>query len=977
MTDESNNKTPLPPPFFGKPKSFDLQGLIDPTTTNPVPGFAPPKQPQTTQSQPTAPTQPVPTAQPTSPYAPPPGMVRTPKPQPAPQQPEIQEHQPVGPTYGGGGFSADASLASLIEQSHEQHEIEQAAQPEKKSKATSSDFDLNMKEVRRYFHLAQQQVLIFKEKYQKPLLILNLIWACFITSIYVFGITFFALFFNFYFKFTPIMEEYLKSHNLSDVSFNVTGHNLSEITLSDIRHSKGLFKIKNIKLQYTFMNLLKRKISIADIDGLTIQLTDKGFDGFNFSDFASFFEKIGIFKDGQDRVKIQSIQIRNAKLLIGNDTYQVPIEFTGNGDMDMKNQLVIPFIYSGEFLKIQSKLTLNFSNIGTSWKFAIENGKITLPEMAPEDLSGTISLKTTGKNLSALNTSLIMKKDAREKILNVDITPAKDDRINIKTALNITEGSQDKPFTAEFELYNVVWGKDLRSIKTDDAFNVMLKNIQTPFINLESVQVNLIGTLDCRDTACQYTITKPSTLILFGPSKQFYDTTVSASTLRVVLSPQKPFLFTLKDNLLNINALIAEGSYDLQKKSEETTDENTGKKPLVIAFRDGQILAGYHLLERNGAIKISGKNGTYTDDLVSIKEASFQTETNADGTQIALVSPEVSLASDAFKLPFSLDIQVDAKNYFNALLKTKNNMIDVKGGGYFNPYTGDFMTSIETVAPIVFESQGIQLPQISSLFDKNIRNLEGNIQMKGYVHLINAMNVSGPLHLLLNDVSFDYENVNVNQLSTLLTISSLVPFGTSQAQTAFIQSMTTLLPFKGIDSTFYFDSSKKQMNISKMTLNVAGGKFRIDPVWIPYHTNMSFIFKDKAFSLSSLAKQMNIQGLQMSGLGQAEITVLMENGRMQLKNMEIDIGGEGYIRYIGEASKDGFEKSFKNLEFKNAKILMSELSDGSTDFSIMAEPRNTVEKRRITHRFNIAQPLRDFLKEDTTQYEKPADLFGQ
>ena len=95
MTDESNNKTPLPPPFFGKPKSFDLQGLIDPTTTNPVPGFAPPKQPQTTQSQPTAPTQPVPTAQPTSPYAPPPGMVRTPKPQPAPQQPEIQEHQPV------------------------------------------------------------------------------------------------------------------------------------------------------------------------------------------------------------------------------------------------------------------------------------------------------------------------------------------------------------------------------------------------------------------------------------------------------------------------------------------------------------------------------------------------------------------------------------------------------------------------------------------------------------------------------------------------------------------------------------------------------------------------------------------------------------------------------------------------------------------------------------------------------------------
>lgn len=971
MTDEPNNKAPLPPPFFGKPKSFDLQGLIDPTTTNAAPSFAPPKLPN--QEQP----QSVPPAPPTSPYAPPPGMVRPQVSPPTPPEPP-QEQQPVGPTYGGGGFSADASLASLIEQSHEQHEIEQASQPEKKKKA-SSDFDINMKEVRRYVHLAQQQIAEFKEKYKKPLLILNMIWACFITAVYVFGITFFALFFNFYFKFTPIMEEYLKSHNLSDVSFNVTGHNLSEITLSDIRHSKGLFKIKNIKLQYTFMNLLNRKISIADIDGLTIQLTDRGLNGFNFEDFASFFEKIGIFKDGQDRVKIQSIQIRNAKLLIGDDTYQIPIEFTGNGDMDVKNQLVIPFIYTGEMLQIQSKLTLNFSNIGTSWKFLIENGKITLPEMAAEDLSGTVSLKTTGKRLSALNTSLIMKKDAREKILNLDITPAKDDRINIKTVLNITEGSQDKPFTAEFEIYDVVWGKDLRSIKTDDAFNVMIKNIQTPFMDLESVQANLIGTLDCRDTACQYTVTKPSTVKLFSPSKRFYDTTVSASyPLNIVLSPQKPFLFTLKDNLLNVNAIVADGNYDLQKKNEETTDENAGKKQISLKFKDGQILASYHLLDKNGAIKISGKDGEYTDDVVSVKEASFQTETNADGTKIALVSPNVSLASDAFKLPFSLDIQVDGKNYFNALLKTQNNMIDVKGGGYFNPYTGDFMTSVETISPIVFEKQGIQLPQISSLFDKNIRNLEGTVQMKGYVHVINDMNVSGPLHLLLNDISFDYENMNVNRLSTLLTVSSLVPFGTSQAQTAFVQSLTTILPFRGIESTFYFDASKKQMNVSKTSVNLAGGKFRIDPVWIPYHTDVrTFIFKDKSFSLSSLAKNLNIDGLQMSGIGLATATVLVETGRMQLKTLELDIGGEGYIRYTGKETPDSLDDEFRNVEFKSAKILMSELSDGSTDVSLIAEPRNTVEKRRITRRFNIAQPLRDFLKEDTTLYEKPADLFGQ
>lgn len=967
MTDDSNKKPSLPPPFFGKPQSFELQGLIEPTTKNSATSFAPPKQQQTVSQQPTPSV---------SPYAPPKTSPQ-PMPQPVPQSYEMpKDSSSTGSTYAGG-FSADASLASLIEQSHEQHEIEQASQPEKKKKNATVDFDFSMQEVRRYMQLFQQQVLIFKEKYKKLLLILNILWACFITSIYIFGITFFALFFNFYFEFTPIMEEYLKTHNLSDISFNVTGHNLSEITLSDIRHRKGLFKIKNIKLQYTFMNLLKRKISIADIDGLTIQLTDKGAEGFNFDDFVSFFEKIGIFKDGKERVKIQSIQIRNAKLLVGDDTYQIPIEFTGNGDMDVKNQLVLPFIYTGEFLQVQSKLTLNFSNIGTSWKFDIENGKITLPEMAPEDLSGQISLKTTGDRLSSLNTSLIMKKDAREKILNFEATPSTEDRINIKTTLNISENS-NKPFTAEFELYDVVLGKDFRSIKTDNAFNVILKNIQTSFMKLETVQANLIGTLDCRDFACQYTVTKPSTITLFGPQKTFYETTVSANyPLRIVLSPQKPFLFTLKENLLNINAFIAEGRYDLQKKNEAVSDENSGKKQISISFKDGHVLASYHLLNKNGAIKLSGKNAEYTDDLISLKDALFQTETNLSGTKIALISPEVSLTSDTFKLPFSLDIQVDDKNYFNALLKTKNGMIDLKGGGYFNPYTSDFMTSIETVSPIVFDKQGIQLTQISSLFDKNIRNLEGTIQMKGYVHVINAMNVSGPLHLLLNDVSFEYENMDVHQLSTLLTVSSLVPFGTSQAQTAFAQSLTTILPFKGIDTTFYFDAPKKQMNISKMTLNLAGGKFRIDPVWIPYHTNIqTFIFKDKSFNLSSLSKQINIDGLHMNGFGLATVTVLMENNRMQIKNMEISIDGEGYIRYTGNATSNDFDKAFKNLEFKNAKILISELPDGSTEFSIMAEPRNTVEKRRITHRFNVAQPLKDFLKEDAILYEKPANLFN-
>ena len=112
----------------------------------------------------------------------------------------------------------------------------------------------------------------------------QVIWMFMMTLIYLGGIAFFTVFFVLYFAFTPLLRGYLNSRGLSNVDFTVASHSLSELTIKDIKDKQGIFKIKSIRLQYTFTNFLKGKITLADVDSLEIFIKQDKDKGYNVRD---------------------------------------------------------------------------------------------------------------------------------------------------------------------------------------------------------------------------------------------------------------------------------------------------------------------------------------------------------------------------------------------------------------------------------------------------------------------------------------------------------------------------------------------------------------------------------------------------------------------------------------------------------------------------------------------------------------------
>ena len=815
-----------------------------------------------------------------------------------------------------------------------------------------------------------KKIIVFLNKYPLLKRTLQIIWGTILTGIYLSGFCFFTAFLIIYLAFTPILRNYLDSKGLQNVAFTVSSHDLSQITLTNIEDKNGLFKIKTLQIQYSLSELLKRQITIVDIDGFEIRIQDNKEKGFNIKEVASLFWKFGII-DHQSPFRIQSLQMKNAKLFIGNNEYQLPINFSGIAELAKTQHFLIPFTIQNQYLQADASLDAQIGARETTWIFKIEKGQLTLPELPTLTINSTLTCKTHNMNINSLVLEGAILTEGKEKTFNLSVLPVEQNKLNIDAVLSIPLLDSPKPFRAEITLKNVDLAKDLRSFKTSSPINLKLTNIQNKFLSTEIIQTTLNGDLSCAKEKCSFELKKPSDLILFSPVKEFGDTKIDISyPMRLTLFPQEKNSFELSTKEFIFSALFKNSILNLRKnkKNEEPSD-------LRLVLGSADLNGNYNFNEKKGAFSIFGENISYSDDLLKFERANVQLQSSNLGTSLNIKSPSLKLEKNTLlKQPVAIDFYMDTEQYFKLTAHTLNNQLSMDANGYYNPYSGEILAAI-TTNTIPFKN-GLHSPsEISSLFDDNLTNLTGNVTIKGQIHYKNERNVAGPLRILLEDVSFDYGNAHVTNLNTVMTISSLLPFGTQGVQTAFAQSIDAVLPMQNVQAQFYFDASREQFNISQMDVTMAGRFMRVDPTWLIYQAPIyTFTFKAKPSKVEDLLAYLNIDNLSASGFGALEYTIQLEDKNFSLKNLQLEVPGDGLITYTPAVYPNPNLEVLKNLPFRKANLILNELSDKTTDFLLIAENKNLQNRKRTTIRFNIESPIASFIKKSQETYLVPIEF---
>ena len=278
--------------------------------------------------------------------------------------------------------------------------------------------------------------------------------------------------------------------------------------------------------------------------------------------------------------------------------------------------------------------------------------------------------------------------------------------------------------------------------------------------------------------------------------------------------------------------------------------------------------------------------------------------------------------------------------------------------------------SIKTNKPIVFNETNLSPAQLSTYFSEDLKDVTGALSFKGRIHYKNARSISGPLQVLLDNVSFTYGNTKVRQLNSILNLTQLVPFGAQGEQKIYVRAIDTVLPFTNIDALVFFDASRKQFNLSSSKMKLAGYELNAEPMWYNYDAaQYSFSFNGGNMSLQKLVRATTVKDLRVAGHGAINLTLQLQDGTTTLKNFELSAASDTRIKYTPATYPSPYLVKLADAEFKRMSVFLSQQENA---LEIIFSADNKVGKRKTNFRIPLPSNLGQFIKPEG--YSLPNDF---
>lgn len=773
----------------------------------------------------------------------------------------------------------------------------------------------------------------FNHKHTHALKILQMIWCMLTGLVYAGGICSLFILSYAYQRYPVYIQNFFETHNINLSSWNLEQYTLSRIVLTGLKDSKNTYSVQKMVIRSDFSDFLNKRIKSVTLDGVNIVIKETR-SRFEIGYLAELLLKINQMI--QTEYQIGSISVTNATAVLKGATFELPIQFSMTGFYEHNTSISIPLTVKQPYMNISGMLSVSGTSENMDWTLDILSGNLSFPNQQPENISGQIKLKTNGHVLSALNGAVDLIYGQNKKTIKMDL----------KDSQGLLQGTTDLSFTNTEEQNAAQTSKTQLNLNFDglDIKNFSLVESQKPIrfniqslsmrdLNLTNASGTLEGRLTCRDFVCSYQVGKsfPVTIQSLKTTYQANTYTSKEKTSFTVNPNNRPNLIlngkgiTLDLSLgkFSFNGLRNTAVSEIKLNAQNVAvfgklGEKTKPEPIRIQLNELSYESPDIKL-KNGAVSVSDIWQDIPDFQLSAKEVLFKN-------------------SRLFKVPLSLNA-----TRFNGLVSADfsilNNTVQSKFNGTVNVLNGTFQGTF-AVKPFRLQDKALSLNTISDLFPADIQNVAGNFALYGKINWKNEKQISGPFYLSLSDVDFDFGNMNVRKLNTVLMVQTLSPFTTASNQEIFIGEIgNSLIPLQNIHSVVKFDNQMARINT--LSLQSLGITLGIDNVLLPYRSNSAvFYLKNPDVDLALVNSYWNVPDMTLSGNASVTLPLEFQQNMINLNNSEIKLDNV-LLHYTGsdERIKKSLFAESSDYNIKSGNILLSQISPQNLDAYINFDGR--------------------------------------
>ena len=787
------------------------------------------------------------------------------------------------------------------------------------------------------FTVGLMRITLFNDtvqhKYSHILNILRFVWSFIVGLIYFGGFCSLCVLGYAYQNYPSYIENFFETHHIDLSGWKLDEYTLSRIVLTDLKDKNGAYSIDKMIIRSDFSDFLNKRIKSVSLDGVNIVIQEKN-DKFETGYLAELLVKLN--QAVQNGHQIGSVSVTNATTVIKGEKYNLPVQFSMTGFYEHSTSISIPLTIKQSYMNISGMLSISGTGDNLEWVLDILSGNLSFPNQQPENISGQFKFKTTQQTLSSINGAVELVYGKNKKNIKLDLTETNGlMKGNVKLSF-VNQEVQNKTDETKTDLTLGFDGLDIKNlslVESNKAIRVNLQSLTTPDLTLSNATGVLNGKLTCKDFVCSYQADKNIAVNIQSLKTNYQGNSyVSKGRTSFTITPNKRPNLILKGKVGTIDLSVGNFSFNGYRNTN-TSDFKLSAKSISVSGKLGEKT-------KSEQMRVNVNNASYESADIKLNDATVSlSDIWQDIPDFQLTAKEVFFKNNhILKVPVSVSA-TRRNNIVKADISLLNNTVQSKFTGTTNLLNGTFQGTF-VVKPFNLKKEMPALNTLSTLFPAELQNVTGNAALYGKINWKNEKQINGPFYLSLADVNFNFGNIQVQKLNTVLMVQTLTPFTTAANQELFVQEVSnSLIPLQNIHAVLKFDNQMTRLNT--LTAQSSGISLGAENMLLPYRSNSTVIYlKNPEIDLDSLNSHWSLTDMSLTGTAAITLPIEIRENMMSLNNSEIKLTNT-LLKYTGtnEKIKSALFNDSQEYLVKSGNILLSQVNPTSMDAYINFDGR--------------------------------------
>lgn len=791
----------------------------------------------------------------------------------------LAKHQPqpgasAGPRPTSNDLLIQIAADDLKEEKNQKGKNKNAKQKNKKQVSFTKIFLVTLMKITFF-------VDKIKFKYSSLLSILAGLWSLCVALIYIGGVCAAVLLLNVYLNYPKYIEQYFKENNIELADWKINHYTFSKIELGNLKDKNRSFSIKKVTIQSNFSDFLRKKIKLVKLDGVAIDVVEKG-DKYEYGSLIDLLLKLN--NSSRFGYHIDSIQITESVVTLKGKKYSLPIQFNTTGFYENNTNITVPFTIKHKNVNVLGKLTVTGASNNLDWTVDILSGNVSFLSAQQENVTGQFKFKTSKNEIASINGNLDMVFGKNKKSIKVDL---KRSRKLFRGTVGMTLINQEvanKTDETKTELSLVFDGlhiKHLTLLESSQSIRFNVQSFASQDFYVSNASGILKGKLKCQDFVCTYQVTGNVPVNIQSVKASYYGHTyTSKGRVAFTIKPDKKENIRLASTGANVNVSLSDFVYGAYR-DVTTADVKLNAKKIDLKADLGND-------EKKSVLNLKMDKLEYETPEIRIKDALVDVkDVWVENTDFSLKTKEMQVKnSSLIKTPFAVDLKRE-KGVIRGDLKLLNDVIVTRFAVFANLLTGELQGNF-IVNPIDLKNIPGKLNNYFTFIPEYVVNATGKVSLNGRVDWKNEKQIDGPFNLYMDNVGFDIGKTKVRGLTTALRLEKFTPFVSESKQGVFVKKIENVIPLQNITMMVQFKEQMAALN--PLNMQIAGMNIGIKNALIPYQrSSRPLLLDNDKIDLETVNSYLNIPGLSMKGNATIKVPLEFKDGDLTFSDIDIKL----------------------------------------------------------------------------------------